>query len=121
VGQSARIVIDHGRFLILEGQGPVEGLTVYEFPSYNRARTELSKIAELTVLTREAKAFEVPAGHFFRVVCVEGPQVGRLSEGFSLRRLHACRIASKPVCTALRCSISRGVGPLKLASCARAQ
>jgi uncharacterized protein (DUF1330 family) len=35
VGQSARIVIDHGRFLILEGQGPVEGLTVYEEAARN--------------------------------------------------------------------------------------
>ena len=28
---------------------------------------------------REAKAFEVPAGHFFRIVSVEGPQVGDLN------------------------------------------
>ena len=33
VGQSARVLIDRGRLLILEGQGPVEGVTVYEFPS----------------------------------------------------------------------------------------
>jgi hypothetical protein len=28
----ARVLMGHGRFLILEGQGPVEGVTVYEFP-----------------------------------------------------------------------------------------
>jgi uncharacterized protein (DUF1330 family) len=39
VGQSARIVIDHSRLLILEGHGPVEGVTVYEFPSKNAARS----------------------------------------------------------------------------------
>ena len=33
VGHPARVLIDHRRFLILEGQGPVEGVTVYEFPS----------------------------------------------------------------------------------------
>ena len=29
-----------------------------------------------TLNPREAKAFEVPAGHFFRIVSVGGPQVG---------------------------------------------
>ena len=38
-GHSARVLIDHGRFLILEGQGPVEGVTVYEFPSREAARS----------------------------------------------------------------------------------
>jgi hypothetical protein len=42
------------------------------------ARAELSKAAELTVPPREAKAFEVSAGHFFRIVSVGGPQVGDL-------------------------------------------
>jgi uncharacterized protein (DUF1330 family) len=39
VGHPARVLIDHGRFLILEGQGPVEGVTVYEFPSREAARS----------------------------------------------------------------------------------
>jgi uncharacterized protein (DUF1330 family) len=38
-GHAARVLIDHGRFLILEGQGPVEGVTVYEFPSKDAARS----------------------------------------------------------------------------------
>jgi uncharacterized protein (DUF1330 family) len=38
VGQPARVLVDNGRFLILEGQGPVEGVTVYEFPSKDAAR-----------------------------------------------------------------------------------
>ncbi|MBV9199254.1 MAG: DUF1989 domain-containing protein [Alphaproteobacteria bacterium] len=46
---------------------------------YREARAELSKVAKLTVPPRDAKAFEVPAGHFFRIVCVEGPQVGDLN------------------------------------------
>jgi uncharacterized protein (DUF1330 family) len=38
-GHSARVLIDHGRFLILEGRGPVEEVTVYEFPSKDAARS----------------------------------------------------------------------------------
>jgi uncharacterized protein (DUF1330 family) len=38
-GHAARVVIDHGRVLILEGQGPVQGVTVYEFPSGDAARS----------------------------------------------------------------------------------
>jgi uncharacterized protein YcgI (DUF1989 family) len=57
----------------------VEQLPSFDAAFYNRARAELSKVAELTVPPREAKAFEVPAGHFFRIVSVEGPQVGDLN------------------------------------------
>jgi hypothetical protein len=53
---------------------------------YGGARAELSKVAELTVPPRDAKAFEVAAGHFFRIVSVEGPQVGDLN-GWNARDL----------------------------------
>ena len=43
------------------------------------ARAQLFKAAELTVLPRDAKAFEVPAGHFFRIVGVKGSQAGDLN------------------------------------------
>ena len=43
------------------------------------ARAELSNVAKLTVPPRDAKAFEVPAGHFFRIVSIECPQVGDLN------------------------------------------
>jgi uncharacterized protein len=39
----------------------VEQLPSFDAAFYNRARAELSKVAEHTVLPREAKAFEVPA------------------------------------------------------------
>ena len=39
VGHKARVLMDRGRFLILEGQGPVQGVTVYEFPSKDAARS----------------------------------------------------------------------------------
>ena len=38
VGHKARVLMDLGRFLILEGQGPVQGVTVYEFPTKDAAR-----------------------------------------------------------------------------------
>ena len=57
----------------------VEQLLSLDTAFYNRARAEVSKVAELTVPPREAKALEVSAGHFFRIVSVEGPQVGDLN------------------------------------------
>jgi hypothetical protein len=44
-----------------------------------RARQSLTKISELIVPPRDGRAFSVPAGHFFRIVSVEGPQVGDLN------------------------------------------
>ena len=57
----------------------VEQLPAFDAAFYNGARAEVSKVGELTVPPREAKAFEVSAGHFFRIVSVEGPQVGDLN------------------------------------------
>src|SRR5262252_7053225 len=57
----------------------VERLPSFDAAFYNAARAELSNVAEIMVPPREAKAFEVPAGHFFRIVSVEGPQVGDLN------------------------------------------
>ena len=57
----------------------VEPLPSFDAAFYNEARDELCQVAELTVPPRDAKAFEVPAGHFFRIVSVEGPQVGDLN------------------------------------------
>ena len=50
----------------------VEQLPLFDSAFYNGARAELSKVAELTVPPREARAFEVSAGHFFRIVSVGG-------------------------------------------------
>jgi len=43
---------------------------------YNKARDGMEKISELIIAPRDAGAFDVPAGHFFRIVCPDGPQVG---------------------------------------------
>ena len=44
-----------------------------------RARQSLRHVQEIIVPPRDARSFEVPAGHFFRVVSIEGPQVGDLN------------------------------------------
>ena len=44
-GHSARVLIDQSRALILEGQGPVAGVTVYEFPSRDAARSWYDSVA----------------------------------------------------------------------------
>jgi len=46
---------------------------------YQRAAESMTKIAEVTVPPRDAATFEVPAGHFFRINSVQGPQVGDLN------------------------------------------
>ncbi|WP_170601281.1 urea carboxylase-associated family protein [Ruegeria arenilitoris] len=43
------------------------------------ARKSARKTAEVLVPPRDARCFEVPAGHFFRITSVEGPQVGDLN------------------------------------------
>ena len=45
VGHNARVLMDRGRFLILEGEGPVQGVTVYEFPSKDAARNWHDSVA----------------------------------------------------------------------------
>ena len=46
---------------------------------YERARAGLEKTGEVLVPPRDARCFEVPAGHFFRITSVEGSQVGDLN------------------------------------------
>ena len=83
----------------------VDRLPAYDATRYERARDGMTKIAEVTVPPRDAKTFDVPAGHFFRITCVEGPQVGDLnlwnpadlSERFfsgKTRQLHASHVST---------------------------
>jgi hypothetical protein len=57
----------------------VDRLPAYDAAFYDNARSELRKIGETLVPPRDARTFDVPAGHFFRIVSVEGPQVGDLN------------------------------------------
>jgi uncharacterized protein YcgI (DUF1989 family) len=55
---------------------PVGGLPDPNLSSLQAAREGWTRIAEVVVPPREARCFDVPAGHFFRITSVEGPQVG---------------------------------------------
>ncbi len=58
---------------------PVEALPPPDLASYRAGRAGWECIAALTIPPRDARTFEVPAGHYFRIVSVEGPQVGDLN------------------------------------------
>ena len=58
---------------------PVGTLPQPDLGLLDGARQRLSTIAEVVVPPRDARAFRVPKGHFFRIVSIEGPQVGDLN------------------------------------------
>ena len=58
---------------------PVNTLPKPDLALYQNARKTMEKIDEVLVPPRQARCFSVPAGHFFRIVSVEGSQVGDLN------------------------------------------
>ncbi|MBW4709665.1 DUF1989 domain-containing protein [Roseobacter sp. YSTF-M11] len=58
---------------------PVETLPAPDMALYTTARQHLTKVDEVLVPPREARVFSVPAGQFFRIRSVDGPQVGDLN------------------------------------------
>ncbi|MGL4238003.1 urea carboxylase-associated family protein [Tabrizicola sp.] len=58
---------------------PVDGLQQPDIAAYRAAREGWGLVGEVLVPPREARCFEVPAGCFFRIVSVEGSQVGDLN------------------------------------------
>jgi uncharacterized protein len=58
---------------------PVDSLTPADLASYRAAREGWRKAAEVIVPPREARCFHVAAGQFFRIVSIDGPQVGDLN------------------------------------------
>ena len=58
---------------------PVETLPPPDMAMLDAARAGLTKTGETLVRPRDAATFEVPAGHFFRITSIEGPQVGDLN------------------------------------------
>ncbi len=89
---------------------PVTVYTVDRLPPYDRAfyetvRGGMTLVDEVTVPPRDARAFDVPAGHLFRIVTPDGSQVGDLnlwnaadlSERFysgKTRALHATHVST---------------------------
>lgn len=80
-------------------------LPAYNADQFTAARQSLEKTEEVIVPPRDARTFRVPAGCFFRIVSVEGSQVGDLnlwnanniSERFfsgKTRQLHASHLTT---------------------------
>jgi len=58
---------------------PNDSLPPPDLARYRHWRGGATKSGEVLVPPRDAACFEVPAGHFFRISSVEGPQVGDLN------------------------------------------
>jgi uncharacterized protein YcgI (DUF1989 family) len=83
----------------------VENLPAFDAAFYEAARAGMTSIGEVIVPPREARTFSVPAGHLFRIVSIEGAQIGDLnlwnerdlSERFfsgKTRALHATHVST---------------------------
>ena len=83
----------------------LDKLPAYDQGFYENARNNMTLTDELTIPARDARVFNVPAGHLFRIVSIEGPQVGDLnlwnaddlSEHFysgKTRALHATHVTT---------------------------
>ncbi|KZL12600.1 hypothetical protein PsAD2_03906 [Pseudovibrio axinellae] len=83
----------------------VSQLPAFDAKLYQQAKDTMQKVGEVVVPPRDGGYFEVPAGHFFRIVSVEGPQVGdlnlwnahNLNERFfsgKTRQLHASHLTT---------------------------
>jgi uncharacterized protein YcgI (DUF1989 family) len=58
---------------------PVETLARPNLGSYQALRQNLKLVDTVTIAPRDAATWSVPAGHFCRIVCIEGAQVGDLN------------------------------------------
>jgi len=58
---------------------PVDTLPPPDMAAYAAARQTMELTDAVVVPPRDARTFRVPAGHFFRIVSMEGPQVGDLN------------------------------------------
>ncbi len=58
---------------------PNDSLPAPDMALYDAARATLTKVDEVVVAPRDAGVFSVPEGHFFRIISVEGSQVGDLN------------------------------------------
>lgn len=58
---------------------PNETLPAAPMALYKAARETAKKVDQVLIPARDARCFEVPAGQFFRISSVEGPQVGDMN------------------------------------------
>ncbi|ASP91639.1 urea carboxylase-associated family protein [Sinorhizobium meliloti] len=66
---------------------PTDTLPRPDLSAYRALRDGLELIGKVIIPPRDASTWEVPAGHFCRLVCPEGPQVGDLNL-FNLHNLN---------------------------------
>ncbi len=57
----------------------VDQLPRFDAAFYEKARASMQQIDEVLIKPRDASTFTVPAGHLFRIVGTQGPQVGDLN------------------------------------------
>jgi hypothetical protein len=58
---------------------PIDTLPVPDMVLYSAARQKMKLMEEVVVPPRDAATFRVAAGNFFRIVSIQGPQVGDLN------------------------------------------
>ncbi|MEC7596237.1 MAG: DUF1989 domain-containing protein [Pseudomonadota bacterium] len=58
---------------------PIDNFPAFDAELYRAARDNMNLIESIIIPPRDAKTFEVPAGCFFRIVSIDGPQVGDLN------------------------------------------
>lgn len=57
----------------------VDSLPTFDDVFYQNAKNGMTKVDEVLIPPRDGRAFKVPKGYFFRILSVEGPQVGDLN------------------------------------------
>nr|WP_314876347.1 DUF1989 domain-containing protein [uncultured Pseudomonas sp.] len=58
---------------------PVNNLPRPDLSTYRALRDDMELVETITIPARDAATFNVPAGHFFRIISTEGSQVGDLN------------------------------------------
>ena len=58
---------------------PIDNLPAYDANIYQSARENMHLVESIIIPPRDARTFEVPSGFFFRIISIEGPQVGDLN------------------------------------------
>ncbi|MCV3768122.1 urea carboxylase-associated family protein [Rhizobium sp. TRM95796] len=58
---------------------PVDSLPRVDIAAYRQVREHLDLVGTVKAEPRDAVTWHVPAGHFFRIICSDGPQVGDLN------------------------------------------
>ncbi len=58
---------------------PIPTFPAFDAAPYDEIKGDMTLVSETMVAPRDASCFEVPAGHFCRMISTEGPQVGDLN------------------------------------------